>query len=98
EPRAGLLDDRQHLQRTDEPIAGGRLIQAQDMARSLAAKSSAGLVEHCEHVTIADLRAYKIDASLCKRVLESQVLMTVPTTGPRSSPAAWRATARMNSI
>jgi len=54
---AGVLHHRQDLQRADHAIARRRLVQTQDMAGCLAAERSAHLLQHGEHMAIADLGA-----------------------------------------
>ncbi len=68
----GLLHDREHLQGADQAIAGGGLVQAQDVARGLAPQGAAHFVEHGEHVAVADLGAAEFDAALGERMLQTR--------------------------
>src|SRR5512134_1871658 len=65
--------DGQHLQRRDEPVAGRRSIEANDVTGSLAAEDAALALQHREHVAIADLGAQKLDTQAAQRELEPEV-------------------------
>ena len=67
EAASGRLHDREHLQRADQPVAGRRLVEAQQVARGLAAEHAAVLAQHLQHVAVADRRATERDALLRAR-------------------------------
>ena len=61
----------EHLQGADQAIAGGGLVQAQNVPRSLAPQGSAHRIEHGEHMAIADLGTAKLDAEFAERMLQA---------------------------
>ena len=54
---AVLLHHREHLQRRDEAVPGGRIVRHDDVAGRLAAEIEAALAHVLEHVAVADRRA-----------------------------------------
>ena len=54
-----LLDHRQHLQRRDQAVAGGRVVRQDDVAGLLAADVVAVLAHVLEHVAVADRGAHE---------------------------------------
>ena len=73
ERQARTLHDGEHLQRRHETVARRRAIEAEQMARRLAAENPAVLLEHLENVPVADFRAKELDPALPQRELETEV-------------------------
>ena len=82
--------------RADQRIAGRRVIQAQQVAGGLAAERAAGLLQHLQHVAIADLGATELDALLRQRMLQAEVAHDGADDRPaQRASARWRARAMM---
>ena len=67
------LHDREHLQRGDHRIAGGRVVEREQMARGLASEHTAGLTQHRKDVAVTDTRAAEINPERGERALEAVV-------------------------
>jgi hypothetical protein len=63
----------QHLQRADQAVAGGVLVQHQQVARALAAQHPAALRQLFEHIAVADLGAHELDAARAQRHFDRHV-------------------------
>src|SRR3954468_19581242 len=70
---AQFLDHREHLQRRDETVAGGRIVGQDDMAGRLAADIIALRQHLLEHVAVADRRAYQFNAETFEETLQSEI-------------------------
>ncbi len=70
---ARLLHHDQDLQRADEPVAGRRLVEAQQVAGRLAPQLPAGLLQHRQHVAVTDVGPPELDAGLRQRPLQPEV-------------------------
>src|SRR5438105_2637446 len=72
--RAARFANRvQHLQRRDDAVAGGVLVEADEMAGVLAAELPALFAHQFQHVAVADARAAEADAEARHRLLEREV-------------------------
>ena len=67
------LDHRQHLQRRDKAVAGGREVGQDDVAGLLAADVEAVLAHVVEHVAVADRRAHERQRQALEIALEPVV-------------------------
>ena len=86
-----LLAQRlQHLQRDDDAVAGGVLVQAEEVAGILAAQLPAALAQHFQHVAVADLGARERNVEPAERVLERQVGHQRADHARHRLPCAWR--------
>ena len=94
EPRARLLHDGKHLQGADQTVAGGGLVQAQNVTRCFAPQGAAHFIQHGEHVAVAHLCAAKL-TPIRRAHAPTRLLITVPTTGPVISPRSRPCLARM---
>ncbi len=70
---AALRHHREHLQRGDQAVAGGREIRQHDMARLLAADIVAVLAHLLDHVAVADRRAREIEPETLEIALEPEI-------------------------
>ena len=55
--RLGFDQGGEHLEPCDQPVAGGRMVGEDDVARLLAADIAAALAHLLEHVAVADRRS-----------------------------------------
>ena len=85
------------LQRGHETVAGGVVLEEDDVARLLAAEHRAGRLQLLEHVAVADLRLDDVDAVLAHGDLEAQVAITVETTVDRAAACPAPSSARRRS-
>ena len=67
------LDAGQHLQRRDQPVAGGREIRQHDMAGLFAADIQPMRAHVLDHVAVADLGAVKLQADAAEEALEPEI-------------------------
>jgi hypothetical protein len=77
----------QHLQGTDDAVAGGVPVEAQQVAGTLAAETPASFLEHLQHVAVADLGAGERHVQLASRRSRAKLVISVPTT-PRHRTVA----------
>jgi len=64
---------RKHLQRSDEPVAGGAVIGQHHMAGRLAADIHALCAHFLDHIAIADLGAFKRKALAGEKFLQAKI-------------------------
>ena len=68
-----LAHDRQHLQRRDQAVARGRLVEADHVPRSLAAENAVVLLQHGEHLPVANPGPAELHTELPERELEAEI-------------------------
>src|SRR3569832_630970 len=70
---AKLLHDRQHLERSDEAVAGGGIVRQDNMARRLAAEIVTTRQHPLEHVALANRRTKEFDALAFEETFETEI-------------------------
>ena len=69
---ARLHEHGQHLQRGDQPVAGGGVVAEDDVAGLLAAEIVAVGAHALDHVAVADGRAHEREAEAAEEALEAR--------------------------
>src|SRR5262249_33064919 len=67
------LDHRQHLQRSNQPVAGRRVIRENDVTRRLATDIVPVRAHVLEHIAIADRSTHQFNAQAAEMTLEAKV-------------------------
>ena len=95
---AGFRQSVQDEQRGHDPVAGRVLVEENDMTRIFAAELPAALVQHLEHVTVADFGAGERDKASSERVLRRRrfAIWRPDYAPPRNIPRARRCRAMMD--
>ena len=65
--------DGEHLERGDQAVARGVVVEEEDVARLLAAQVVAAAAHGLDHVAVADLRAHQAEPQALERPLEAEV-------------------------
>ncbi len=68
-----LENDRQHLKRGDEAVAGRRIVGQDDVARLLTADVETVLAHVLQHIAVADRGACQLQAEAAEKPLEAEV-------------------------
>ena len=63
----------QHLERTDEAVAGGVLVEHQNVARAFAANAPVALLQGFEHVAVAHLGTHELHLAASQRRFNAQI-------------------------
>src|SRR6188768_1492804 len=80
-----LAHDREHLEAGHHRVAGGGLVEQQDVPGRLTTHFATVLTHHREHVAVADLCALEVDALLPQRHFEAEVAHDSSDDGPLQS-------------